>query len=88
VSPSSLNGSASTLFPASRMICPLGIYLPVADRNLATTSAGTRPRSLMSNPFALAQSRISVVLSPFAAALAVFRAGRRLVPVTFRAASV
>jgi hypothetical protein len=54
----------------------------------AIRSAGTRPRSLTSKPFALAQSRTSVVFSLFVAALLGFRAGRRLVPPAFRAALV
>ena len=42
--------------PVVRLGCRQGIYLPVvpvpvADRNVATTSAGTRPRSLTSSPF-------------------------------------
>ena len=41
------------------------------------TSAGTRPRSLISMPFALAQSRTSFVLTPFAAALPGARLVRR-----------
>src|SRR5690242_1117756 len=51
---------------------------PVAARNLVIRSAGTRPRSLTSRPFALAQSRTSVVFSPFAVALPGALAGRRL----------
>jgi hypothetical protein len=42
-------------------------YWLVAALNLATSSAGTRPRSVTSMPCALAHSRTSVVFSPLAA---------------------
>ena len=40
------------------------LYCPVAALNLATSSAGTRPRSFTSMPCAFAHSRTSVVFSP------------------------
>ena len=46
-----------------------GPYCPVAALNLATSSAGTRPRSLTSMPCALAHSRTSVLSTPPAGAL-------------------
>ena len=39
---------------------PKSGYFPVAALNFAITSEGTRPRSLISMPWALAQSRTSV----------------------------
>src|SRR5207247_9924084 len=53
-----------------------GRYCPVAALNLTTSSAGTRPRSLTSMPWALAHSRTSVVFRASGWALRPLRAGR------------
>ena len=50
-------------------------YCPAASRYLATTSAGTRPRSLMSMPWSLAQARTAWVSMALA-----FRRAPRLTP--------
>jgi hypothetical protein len=63
-----------------------GSYCAVAALNLTTSSAGTRPRSLTSMPWALAHSRTSVVFSPLAGARRPVRAGRRAAPLARRAA--
>ena len=44
-----------------------GFYGAIAALNLTTSSAGIRPRSLTSMPWALAHSRTSVVFGAFAA---------------------
>jgi hypothetical protein len=62
------------------------LYLVVAALNLTTSSAGTLPRSFTSMPCALAHSRTSVGLSPFAAPRRPARTGRRELPLTRRAA--
>lgn len=54
-----------------------GLYFAEAALNLATSSAGIRPRSLTSIPCALAHSRTSVVFGPLDWAL---WDGRRAVP--------
>ena len=46
-----------------------GFYGAIAALNLATSSAGIRPRSLTSIPWALAHSRTSVVFRAFGCAL-------------------
>jgi len=61
-------------------------YCAVAALNLTTSSAGTRPRSFTSMPWALAHSRTSVVFSPVAVARRPLRAGRRAAPLARRAA--
>ena len=61
-------------------------YYAVAALNLTTSSAGTRPRSFTSMPWALAHSRTSVAFSPVAEVLRPLRAGRRAPPLTRRAA--
>src|SRR5579871_3366402 len=63
-----------------------GIYCAVAALNLTTSSAGTRPRSFTSMPWALAHSRTSVVFSPLTGARRPVRAGCRAAPLTRRAA--
>jgi hypothetical protein len=63
-----------------------GPYCPVAALNLATSSAGTRPRSLTAMPCALAHSRTSVLSTPPDGALPLPRAGRRAPPPARRAA--
>jgi hypothetical protein len=63
-----------------------GSYCPVAALNLTTSSAGTRPRSFTSMPWALAHSRTSVVFSPLGAGRRPVRAGRRAAPLARRAA--
>jgi hypothetical protein len=57
-------------------------YCPAASRYLDTTSAGTRPRSLISMPWSLAHARTAWVSKVLA-----FRAPRltRRVPATLRA---
>jgi hypothetical protein len=61
-------------------------YCPVAALNFTTRSAGTRPRSFTSMPWALAHSRTSVVFSPLAGARRPVRAGLRAAPLTRRPA--
>ena len=61
-------------------------YYVVAALNLTTSSAGTRPRSFTSMPWALAHSRTSVAFSPVAEVLRPLRGGRRAPPLTRRAA--
>jgi len=56
---------------------PAASYLPVAALYLVTTSAGIRPRSLISMSCARAHSRISAAFRPPAGALRPLRAGRR-----------
>ena len=56
------------------------VYFRVAALNLATRSAGTRPRSFTSMPCALAHSRTSVLSAPPAGALRPPRAGRHAPP--------
>jgi hypothetical protein len=46
-----------------------GFYGAIAALNLTTSSAGIRPRSLTSIPWALAHSRTSVVFRAFGCAL-------------------
>jgi hypothetical protein len=62
-----------------------GPYCAVAALNLATSSAGTRPRSFTSMPCALAHSR-TLVLSTPSAALRPPWAGRRVPSPARRAA--
>jgi len=66
-------------FAAAEPGCRAGSYCPVASRYLATTSAGTRPRSLMSIPRSLAQARTAVV-SMATALRRPLRAARRVPP--------
>jgi hypothetical protein len=56
------------------------VYFRVAALNLATRSAGTRPRSFTSMPCALVHSRTSVLSAPAAGALRPPRAGRHAPP--------
>src|SRR2546429_7750821 len=60
---------------------------PVAALNLATRSAGPRPRSFTLMPCARARARISVVFRPPAGPRRLPRAGLRALPPTRRAAS-
>src|SRR6266700_1449939 len=74
-------------WPATRHRAPVSApYLPVAALNLVTTSAGIRPRSLISMSCALAHSRISAAFRPPAGALRTLRAGRRPLARSRRAA--
>lgn len=57
------------------------VYWPVAALNLTISSAGTRPRSLTSMPWALAQSRTSVA---FSSPTGVWGAAWRDLPLTRR----
>ena len=59
---------------------PGSAYFPVAALNLTASSAGTRPRSLTSMPWALAYSRTSVVFGPLVGALRPLRGGRGIQP--------
>ena len=77
-------GTARPVPAANRV--PGRLYFPVASLNLATSSAGTRPRSFTSMPWALAHSRTSVVFGSPAAGLRAPRAGRRAAPPARRAA--
>jgi site-specific recombinase XerD len=77
---------ASLAEVAAALAALTGSYCPVAALNFTTSSAGTRPRSLTSMPWALAHSRTSPVFSPLAAARRPVRAGRRAAPLARRAA--
>ena len=55
-----INGRSQTK-PTAELGYRWWLYCPVASRYLATISAGTRPRSLTSMPWPLAQARTAVV---------------------------
>jgi 5-methyltetrahydropteroyltriglutamate--homocysteine methyltransferase len=86
-----MGGSVVTLEP---LVCvgpvtyrrQAAIARDIGALNFTSSSAGTRPRSFTSMPWALAHSRTSVVFSPLAAPRRALRAGRRVAPPTRRAA--
>src|SRR6202034_194393 len=83
-----LIASGARYAAAQKLDISADCYLPVAAWYLATRSAGTRPRSLMSYPFSRAQFLISVVFSVEPAprtARPATRPPRRAVPPTLRA---